>query len=84
MAFRCNAFVVRASYSMGEDEHGGKSMIVNPNGKILKNLGKEVGSFVLSVNPKEKYMRTAGFGGNMVRNDEFINKGLMPNVFKKD
>ena len=69
---------------MGDEERGGNSMIVEPSGKIIKNLGKEVGSIVVSVNLKEKYMRTAGFGGDMVRNDEFINKGLMPNAFIKD
>lgn len=80
-AFRCNAFVARASYSMGSSDHGGNSMIVSPDGRILKNLCKEIGSTVATVDVKEKYMRTAGFGGNMVRNDDFINSGLRPDVF---
>lgn len=80
-AFRCNSFVARSSYSMGDINHGGNSMIVAPNGSILKNLGKEIGSAFVTVDVKEKYMRTAGFGGNMVRNDDFINNGLRPNVF---
>ena len=81
-AFRCNAFVARASYSMGTDEKGGCSMIVAPDGQILQDMGKEVGSITAEIDPKEKYMRTAGFGGGMVRNDDFINMGLRPNVFK--
>ncbi len=81
-AFRCNAFVARASYSMGTDERGGCSMIVAPDGQILRDLGKEVGSITAEVDPKEKYMRTAGFGGGVVRNDEFINCGLRPEIFK--
>ncbi len=80
-AFRCNAFVARASYSMGDDSRGGNTMIVAPDGTILKNLGKEVGSLTSTVDVKEKYMRTAGFGGNMVRNDDFINAGLRPDIF---
>ena len=80
-AFRCNAFIARSSYSMGDANRGGNSMIVAPDGKILKNLGKEIGSATVTVNEKEKYMRTAGFGGNMVRNDDFINAGLRPNIF---
>ena len=56
-------------------------MIVAPDGTILKNLGKEIGSVAVTVDVKEKYMRTAGFGGNMVRNDDFINAGLRPEVF---
>ena len=81
-AFRCNAFVARASYSMGDESRGGNTMIVAPDGTILKNLGKEVGSLTATVDVKEKYMRTAGFGGNMVRNDDFINAGLRPDIFQ--
>ena len=81
-AFRCNAFVARASYSMGDSLRGGNSMIVSPDGVILKNLGKETGSATVSVDIKEKYLRTAGFGGSIVRNDDFINNGLRPDVFK--
>lgn len=80
-AFRCNAFVARSSYSMGDANRGGNSMIVAPDGNVLKNLGKQTGSAVVTVDVKEKYMRTAGFGGKMVRNDEFINAGLRPDVF---
>ena len=83
LAFRCNAFVARSSFSMNDDEHGGQSMIVSPDGKILKNLGKEVGSITYTVDPTWKYMRTAGFGGSMVRNDDFINDGLCGEIFKK-
>ena len=82
-AFRCNAFVARASYSMNDGEHGGNSMIVAPDGQILKNLGKEVGSISVAVDPRQKYMRTAGFGGGMIRNDDFINAGMRPNVFER-
>ena len=57
-------------------------MIVAPDGRILKSLRKEVGSASVSVDVKEKYMRTAGFGGDMVRNDEFINAGLKPDIYK--
>ena len=80
-AFRCNAFVARSSYSMGCADRGGCSMIVAPDGLILDTLGMETGSAVVTVDVKEKYMRTAGFGGGMVRNDDFINDGLRPSVF---
>ena len=80
-AFRCNSFVARSSYSMGDEYRGGSSMIVAPDGKILKNLGKDIGSLTATVDVKKKYMRTAGFGGDMVRNDDFINAGLRPDIF---
>ncbi len=80
-AFRCNAYVVRASYSMNDDLHGGCSMIVAPDGQILKDMGKDVGSLSAQIDPGWKYMRTAGFGGGMVRGDAFITDGLCPEVF---
>ena len=81
-AFRCNAFVARSSYSMDDDDHGGCSMIVSPEGLILQDMGKDTGSVSALVDPKYKYMRTAGFGGGMVRNDRFISDGLRPQIFR--
>lgn len=83
IAFRCNSFVAKSSYSMESDEKGGCSMIVAPDGKIIKDIGKEIGSISADVDTNYKYMRTAGFGGGMIRNDDFINNGLRPEVFKK-
>jgi len=82
IAFRCNAFVAKSSYSMDSDEKGGCSMIVAPDGKILEDMGKEIGSISSEIDSHYKYMRTAGFGGGMVRNDDFINDGLRPDIFK--
>ena len=83
IAFRSNAYLAKSSYSMNSDEKGGCSMIVAPDGKILTDMGKEVGSVSVEVDPSYKYMRTAGFGGNVIRNDDFINDGLRPEIFKK-
>ena len=82
-AFRCNAYVLRSSFSMGSDEKGGCSMIVAPDGQILKDMGKEVGRISAEIDPKQKYMRTAGFGGDVIRNDDFINAGICPEAFEK-
>lgn len=80
-AFRCNAFIARSSVSMDSDEKGGCSMIVAPDGQILADIGKGIGSISADIDPKHKYMRSAGFGGGMVRNDEFIEMGLCPDAF---
>ncbi len=82
IAFRCNAFVAKSSYSMNDDLHGGCSMIVAPDGEILTDIGKGVGSVFANIDPKQKYMRSAGFGGGIVRNDDFINGGLCPELFE--
>ena len=65
------------------DEKGGCSMIVAPDGKILEDLGKEIGIISAEINPHQKYMRPAGFGRGEIRCDEFINIGLRPEVFQK-
>ena len=83
-AFRCNSYLARSSYSMDSDERGGCSMIVSPDGQILCDMGKNTGSASYDVDCKWKYMRTAGFGGDIVRNDDFISAGLCPEVFKID
>lgn len=83
IAFRCNSFVAKSSYSMDSDEKGGCSMIVAPDGKILADLGKQTGSITAEIDPHYKHMRTAGYGGGMIRNDDFINNGLCPEIFKK-
>ena len=81
-AFRCNAYIARSSFSMDDENKGGNSMIVSPDGNILANLGKEVGSVSVDVDLSYKYMRPAGFGCGLVRNDDFINNGLCPEIFK--
>ena len=83
LAFRTNSFVAKSSYSMDSDERGGCSMIVSPEGKILADMGKGVGSLSAEIDLKYKFMRSAGFGGDTVRNDDFINAGLRPEVFTK-
>jgi len=44
-------------------------------------MGKNIGYISADIDPKQKYMRSAGFGGGMVRNDEFIEMGLCPHTF---
>lgn len=80
-AFRCNAAVARASYSMGSEERGGNSMVVAPDGKILVNIGGGVGSVSAEIDHTQKYMRPAGFGEGLIPNDEFISNGLCPSAF---
>lgn len=82
-AFRCNAYVARSSYSMNADDKGGNSMIVAPDGQIIDNMGKEIGSLTAEVDIKWKHTRPAGFGCGIVRNDDFINDGLRPQIFEK-
>lgn len=80
-AFRCNAFVARSSFSMNDDTHGGCSMIAAPDGTLLRELGKDVGSATAQIDPQWKYMRPAGYGEGLIRNDDFIGHGMRPEIF---
>ncbi len=82
LAYRCNAYALRSSFTMDKDNLGGCAMIVNPMGKILANLGKEQGSISATANVKEKCYRPNGFGGDKILNDDFINNGLRQDVYK--
>ena len=65
--------VVQPSYFAGEA----------PNGNILADIGKGVGSVSAEVDLSYKYKRPAGFGEAFIGNDDFINEGLRPHIFKK-
>ena len=61
------------------------SYTLEPNkivyGKIIKNIGKDVGSISAEIDPFEKYMRSAGYGEGLVKNNDFISAGLCPGAF---
>ena len=80
LAFSTNAFVLRASVSMGEDNPlGGCSMVADPEGRILANYGQQVGTFSYEIgDPHYKYRRTNGFGGQSILNDQFVKQGRTP------
>ncbi|HHW90356.1 MAG TPA: hypothetical protein GX745_05600 [Clostridiales bacterium] len=78
-AFRCNAFVIRSSFSMGENSNlGGCSMAVSPSGEIIHNMEQTIGSVVVEIEPKNKYKRPNGFEQPMVLAQDFIEKGRTP------
>lgn len=80
LAFHTNAFVVRASVGMGEGvQTGGSSMVVDPSGRILANARGKNGKLICHVEDIHwKYQRSDSFGGAMIDNLHFIDKGRTP------
>ncbi|MBQ8953033.1 MAG: hypothetical protein IJ048_02865 [Clostridia bacterium] len=79
LAYNTNAYVVRASVSMGEDSPvGGCSMIVSPEGQVLANLKSRVGLASAEFDPAQKYYKSAGFGGRTAAHWEYIEDGRRP------
>ncbi|MBQ8310994.1 MAG: hypothetical protein IJX80_08290 [Clostridia bacterium] len=78
-AYNTNAYVVRASVSMDEaSDIGGASMIVNPRGEVLVNMGSRVGMTCAEFDPHDKYYKPAGFGNPLAAHYEYIEKGRRP------
>ena len=79
LAYNTNAYVVRASVSMGEDSPvGGGSMIVAPDGGVLCNMLSHVGSACAEFDPHHKYVKSAGFGGRQTSHWEYVEEGRRP------
>ncbi|MBQ7207010.1 MAG: hypothetical protein IJS01_04355 [Lentisphaeria bacterium] len=84
LAFRTDAFVVRASYSMGKTPGlGGTSLVVDPAGKVLADMGDSAGKLFCEIaDPKWKYMRSNSFGGDLIRDDLFVEQGRTPWAYR--
>ena len=80
LAYHTGAFVLRASVGMGEAAGtGGTSLVVDPAGHILADAGQKNGKLVCDIgDPKKKYLRSDSFGGRMILNRDFIEKGRTP------
>ena len=80
IALQCNAYVLRASYSMGADVSvGGTSLVASPEGELLADFHNAVGRLIFDIDdPMHKYMRTNTFNGPMIRHDKFVEQGRTP------
>lgn len=82
-AFNTNAYVLRASVSLGEDSPvGGGSLVASPEGKILLQMKNEVGLGILEIDPKKKHMKPAGFGNAPSPHHEYMEKGRRPWLYR--
>ncbi len=78
-AYNTNAYVLRASVSMGlESKLGGSSMAVSPFGKVIGNMKSAVGSFTFEFDPKDKYYKPAGYGNPPSAHWQYVEIGRRP------
>ncbi len=80
LAYHTGAFVLRSSVSMGENTAvGGTSLVVDPAGKILADMGCRVGKLTAEIaDVHYKYCRSNSYGGSMIKNFDFIDQGRTP------
>jgi glycerophosphoryl diester phosphodiesterase/predicted amidohydrolase len=78
-AYNTNAWVIRASVRMGVDAGvGGTSMVIAPDGTLVKGFNGEVGSFCCDIEPKQHYLKPAGFGGKLDCHHRYVDVGRRP------
>lgn len=78
-AYNCNAYIVRASVSLGEDSPvGGCSMIAGPDGRVLVNMKNGVGCASAEFDPHRRYLKPAGFGNPDATHHSYIETGRRP------
>lgn len=79
LAYNTNAYVVRSSVSFDENSDiCGASMIVSPFGTVLENMKGKFGMATAEFNPKDKYLKPAGFGNPDAPHHEYIEFGRKP------
>ena len=79
LAYNTNAYVVRASVSMGEElDIGGGSMVVSPDGRTVINMKARIGLESCEIYPHRKYYKPAGFGNPESAHYEYIEVGRRP------
>ena len=83
LAYNTNAYVIRSSVSFAEDSNVcGASMVVSPFGKVLTNMYGRFGMATAEFDPKEKYLKPAGFGRADAPHYEYIEWGRNPRQYR--
>ncbi|MBO4407319.1 MAG: hypothetical protein J5849_06420 [Clostridia bacterium] len=78
-AYNVNAYVLRASVSMGEDAAvGGCSMAAAPDGRVLLDMESRVGIASVEIDPRQKYEKPAGYGNPPSSHFAYTEKGRRP------
>ena len=79
LAYNTNAYVLRSSVSFAEDSTVcGASMAVSPGGEVLCNLGGRFGAQLVEFDPKDKYLKPAGYGNPPSAHYQYIEYGRKP------
>ena len=64
LSYNTNAYLIRASVSLGENSPiGGCSCVIAPNGDVLADMKSKAGFETVEIDPKKKYYKAAGYGG---------------------
>lgn len=83
LSYNTNAYVVRASVSMGENsETGGAGAITAPDGSVILNMANRIGIATAEIDISKKYYKPAGFGNPLSAHCEYIEEGRRPQKYR--
>ena len=83
LSYNTNAYLVRASVSLGEDSPVcGSSTVIAPDGTVLANMESRVGCITCEIDPKAKYYKAAGYNGNPKSHYEYMEVGRRPWLYR--
>lgn len=83
VCYNTNAYLIRASVSLGKDSLiGGCSCVINPKGEVLIDMKNDVGFATCEIDPKEKFYKPAGFNGVKKAHWQYIEDGRRPWLYR--
>ena len=83
LCYNTNAYLIRASVSLGEDSKlCGCSSVISPKGEVLVNMESRVGFGICEIDPKDKYFKPAGHQGALRSHYEYIEEGRRPWLYR--
>ena len=83
LAYNTNAYVVRASVTLGsESPTGGASMVVSPKGEVLLDLRNREAAESVEIDVSDKLFKPAGFNNPLSSHPDYIEKGRRPYKYR--
>ena len=83
LCYQTNAYLVRASVSLGEDStRSGCSTVVAPSGEVLLDMKSRCGIGIAEIDPAVKFTKPAGHGGATKPHFEYIEEGRRPWLYR--
>ena len=83
LCYNTNAYLVRASVSLGENSlFCGCSSVISPKGEILVNMESRTGLGICEIDPHQKYYKPAGHMGKLKSHYEYIEDGRRPWLYR--
>ncbi len=81
-ALDMEAYMVRASYAVGEVGRGGHSLVAAPDGEVLVDAGAETGLFAYEIDPLRKRPRPQSYGMPELSSRDIVESGRRRELYR--